>query len=66
MTVEANEVRLLGALSAMHLFDDLLLLQAHNTLLNEGVNSPVPILHSNDGTSKGQGISHCEQIFAMK
>ena len=60
MTVEANEVRLLGALSAVHLLEDSLLFQAHDTLLGEGMNSPVPILHPNDGALKGQDVSHCE------
>ena len=60
MTVEANEVRLLSTLSAVHLLKDSLRLQTHHTLLGEGMNSPVPILHPNDGASKGQEVSHGE------
>ena len=60
MTVEANEVRLLGAQGAVHLLEDSLRFQAHDALLGEGVNSPVPILHPNDSASKGQSISHDE------
>ena len=66
MKVEANEMRPLGAQSAVHLLEDALPFQAYNTMLGKGVNTPVPVLYSDDGTSEGQGISHYEQMFAMK
>ena len=65
MAVKTNEMRPLGAQSAVHLLEDALLFQAYDTLLGKGMIIPAPILHSNDSTSKGQGISHYEQMFAV-
>ena len=59
-------MRPLGAQSAVHLLEDALLFQAYDTLLGKGMNTPVPILHSNGSTSKGQGISHYKQVFAIR
>ena len=63
MTVQADKMRLLASLAAVHLFEHPFILPAHRALFGIGAYSPVPVLYSDYNASKGrwlegQNVSH--------